>query len=88
MRFCKVLLILCTLALTVAGCTSEADFQKGKAQLEAQGYTNVHNTGWKNFCCGEDDTFSEGFTATDRFGNQVTGCFCSGAWKGVTIRFQ
>ncbi|MCG8734628.1 hypothetical protein [Tenacibaculum finnmarkense] len=58
----------------LSSCTSDSDFNKGKKQLEAQGYTNVKNTGYRPFYCGEDDTFSTGFTAIDSKGNKVDGC--------------
>jgi|10_taG_2_1085330.scaffolds.fasta_scaffold02292_2 hypothetical protein len=74
--------ILCT------SCTSSNDFQKGKKQLEQQGYTNVENTGWAAFCCSDEDTFSTGFKAKDKQGRTVKGCFCGGVLKGVTIRFE
>ena len=74
--------ILCT------SCTSSSDFEKGKKQLENQGYTNVKDTGYNWFCCSDKDTFSTGFTALDKKGNKVKGCICSGVLKGVTIRFE
>jgi hypothetical protein len=70
------------------GCTSDTDFENGKAQLENMGYTKVEKTGYKMWCCGEDDDFSTGFRAVDKNGNTVKGCFCSGIGKGVTIRFK
>lgn len=69
-------------------CTSDNDFEKGKKQLEQQGYTDIVNTGYNMFCCGEDDSFSTGFKCKDKNGNIVEGCFCSTALKGVTIRFE
>lgn len=70
-------------------CTSSNDFEKGKQQLEQQGYTNIINTGYSLFCCSsQSDEFSTGFIAKDKNGNVVKGCFCSGFLKGVTIRFQ
>lgn len=76
------------LAITLIGCSSDNDFNKGKKQLEQQGYTNIQNTGYDIFCCGEDDNFSTGFKAKDKNGNIVEGCFCSRFLKGVTIRFE
>lgn len=69
-------------------CTSDEAFNSGKRQLEQQGYTNVVNTGYDNWCCGEGDDFSTGFSAKTKDGSTVTGCFCSGFAKGVTIRFH
>lgn len=79
--------LLCVVILSTS-CTSTNDFQKGKKQLENQGYTNIENTGWNAFCCGDEDTFSTGFTALDKEGRTVRGCFCSSVLKGVTIRFE
>lgn len=81
-----ILLIFAVVCLQA--CSSDNDFAKGKQQLEAQGYTNVVNTGYEAFCCGEDDCFSTGFTAVDSKGNKVEGCFCSSVGKGITIRFE
>jgi len=76
-------------ALTVlSGCTSDHDFETGKRQLEAQGYTEVINTGYNAFCCAEEDNFSTGFSAKTNTGEYVEGCFCSNMYKGVTIRFE
>lgn len=74
--------------LFLASCTSDSDFNKAKKQLEAQGYTEIVNTGIDVFCCGENDSFSTGFKAKDKLGNQVSGCVCSGLLKGITIRFK
>ena len=79
--------LLCVVILSTS-CTSTNDFEKGKKQLENQGYTNIKKTGYEMFCCGEDDSFSTGFTAIDKQGNKVKGCFCSGVLKGVTVRFK
>ena len=76
-------------SLMLFGCTSSKnDFEKEKYQLEQQGYTDVKNTGYSYFCCNEEDTFSTGFTALDRKGNMIEGCFCSTLYTGVTIRFK
>lgn len=83
----KKLLLLLLLSITIS-CTNDADFNKGKRQLELQGYTNVQNTGYEYWCCGENDTYSTGFRATAKDGTIVTGCICSGWGKGITIRFN
>ncbi len=70
------------------GCTSSNDFEKGKKQLEQQGYTEVKNTGYSFFCCDKNDTYSTSFECKDKDGNIVKGCFCSTDFKGVTIRFE
>jgi hypothetical protein len=73
---------------TFVSCSSNNDFQKGKEQLEQQGYTDVKNTGHQFFCCDEKDTFSTGFECKDKNGKIVKGCFCSKLLKGLTIRFE
>ena len=80
--------LLFALVILFAACSSDNDFDKGKRQLESQGYTDIKNTGWNAFCCGEDDSFSTRFTAKDSKGNKVEGCFCSSVLKGVTVRFD
>ena len=80
--------IIFCVTILFAGCTSSNDFDKAKKQLEQQGYTNIENTGYDRFCCDDKDTFSTGFTATDKDGNKVKGCICSGILKGITIRFH
>jgi hypothetical protein len=60
----KILFTICV--FTFVSCSSNNDFQKGKKQLEQQGYTDVKNTGYEVFCCGKDDTFSTGFEAKDK----------------------
>ena len=69
-------------------CASDKDFEKGKEQLENMGYTNVENTGYEGFCCGDGDVNSTGFKCLNKKGEVVEGCFCSGAAKGLTIRFK
>lgn len=81
-------LILLAVFFSVVSCTSDNDFLKGKIQLKNQGYTNIVNTGWSAFCCGERDNFSTGFRAKDKNGNKVEGCICSGVLKGITLRFN
>ncbi len=76
-----------TLILLI-GCTNDNDFEKAKKQLTQQGYTNIKNTGYSFLCCDEKDSFSTGFSATDKDGNKIKGCICSGVFKGVTIRFK
>jgi len=82
----KVLIALSFLVLV--SCTSTNDFNKGKEQLEQQGYTDVEYTGHQWFCCDEKDTYSTGFRCKNSKGLIVEGCFCSTVLKGVTIRFQ
>lgn len=84
----KTILISAFLLLFISSCTSNGAFENGKKQLQMQGYSNIENTGYSWFCCSKDDDFSTGFEAIDKNGNKVTGCFCSGVLKGVTIRFN
>lgn len=84
----RITLLLGIIFLTLTNCTSNSDFDKGKKQLEQQGYTDVVNTGHEWFCCDEKDTFSTGFKCKNAKGETVEGCFCSTALKGVTIRFE
>lgn len=70
------------------GCTSRYDFDTARGLLSVQGFTDIKNTGYSPFCCSNDDSFSTGFTAKDKFGNVVSGCICSGIGKGITIRFN
>jgi hypothetical protein len=83
----KIIVVLAAVSI-LSSCTSENDFNKGKRQLEQQGYTNIKNTGHSWFGCSDDDTYSSGFEATDNNGNKIKGAFCSGVLKGITIRFQ
>ncbi len=84
----NIFVALVVFAALFSSCTSENDFQKGKQQLEQQGYTDVVNTGIDLLCCDENDGFTTGFSAKDKNGNTVEGCFCSGVTKGLTVRFQ
>ena len=81
-------LITILLVLLFVSCTNKEDFEKGKHQLEQQGYTDIEFTGYSNWCCGEDDSYRSGFKCKDKHGNTVSGCFCSSWGKGVTIRFK
>jgi hypothetical protein len=57
--------------------------------LENNGYTDIELTGYKAFCCGDDDGYSTGFRARGQNGKIVTGCVCSSMFqKGATIRFE
>lgn len=82
------MIFIMVLFTLVVSCTSNSDFNKGKRQLELQGYTNIEKTGHAFMCCGQDDTYATGFKATDSGGQVVKGCFCSAAFKGVTVRFR
>ena len=81
-------LIIFLFILSIVSCTSEKDFEKGKQQLEQQGYTDIENTGYSAWCCDEKDTYATGFKCKNKHGEVVEGCFCSKTFKGVTIRFK
>lgn len=83
MRYLLIILVFLQFS-----CSSDSDFKKGKKVLKQQGYKNIINTGYKIFCCSQDDTFSTGFEAVDKQGNTVEGCICSSIGKGITIRFN
>lgn len=54
----NIFVALVVFAALFSSCTSENDFQKGKQQLEQQGYTDVVNTGIDLLCCDENDGFT------------------------------
>jgi len=84
----KIFLIPFIAIALLSSCTSNNDFDKGVKDLELRGYTNIKNTGYKPWCCSDEDTFSTGFKAISKDGETVEGCFCSDYMKGVTIRFK
>ena len=56
--------------------------------LEKGGFSEIKTTGWEVWGCGEDDTFSTGFEATNANGERVSGVVCCGlVAKSCTIRF-
>jgi hypothetical protein len=68
--------------------TSCTDEDSSRRTLKSAGYKDIQITGHAMFACGQDDTFSTGFTATNPTGQRVTGTVCCGFWsKGCTIRF-
>lgn len=81
----KRTLITLAACLIFASCTNE---DKTVRILEAEGYTNIEITGYRAFMCGENDTYSTGFKATNKNGNNVTGVVCGGFAKGYTIRYD
>lgn len=84
----KKITLLLFLLFLLQSCTNKNHFEKGKHQLEMQGYTDIKYTGYSVFCCDEKDTYSSGFICKDKQGNDVKGCICSGVFKGITIRFE
>lgn len=80
--FMKVL-VLASLLLT--SCGNDSDTIR---TLRSAGYTDIRSTGWEPFSCGQDDTWSTGFSAVNPVGKRVTGVVCCGlVFKGCTIRF-
>ena len=75
---------LAALVAAVA-CTDESAAVR---TLKAQGFTDVHVTGWSPLSCGKDDTTSTGFTAKNVRGETVEGVVCCGlVFKNCTVRF-
>ena len=76
------LLVLCFL---LASCYAPNDSREA---LQKSGYRNIQIDGWAPFNCGDNDTFSTGFTATNSNGERVSGTVCCGLiFKGCTVRF-
>lgn len=73
------------LATGLIGCSDE---ESSRRTLQQAGYKNIRITGWEMWGCGEDDTYTTGFTAQNPAGQTVSGVVCCGSWgKGCTIRF-
>lgn len=72
----KKILIALMVAAMASGCSDGGTAERVAA---AQGYKNVHATGYRMFGCGKDDTYSTGFEATGPNGERVTGVVCSQA---------
>lgn len=63
-------------------------YRKGKRILEAEGYEGVtYKSSFFSTCCSEEDEFEAKFTAYKN-GEKISGCFCGGIFKGVTIRYE
>lgn len=69
---------------TVVGCTDEA---ATTMTLHKAGFTHIRTTGHKWFACGEHDSYSTGFVATNPQGVVVDGVVCCGFAKSCTVRF-
>lgn len=76
------------IVLLLAACS--ADPRRIEPILKADGCTIVEVGRWSMGCyfsCGRDDAFANDFAC--RKNNQtVTGCVCSGWFKGYTIRYD
>lgn len=92
--YCYGLIAMCVFCYVKACSLGEFDapgksvFQIGARQLEQMGYRDIQDAGFDIFCCGKSEIRSTGFRAKDSRGRPVTGCMCSGIFKGVTIRFN
>jgi hypothetical protein len=76
---------LFALAILALACTDEDNTVR---TLQAHGFTNIQTTGFNPWSCGQDDTFSTGFIATNASGQKVSGTVCCGfIGKGCTVRF-
>lgn len=76
-------LTLAALMIFLAGCS---DPEAATKALKGAGYTDIKTTGWNAWACGQDDTYSTGFTAKGPTGIEVSGAVCSGLFKNATIR--
>ena len=76
--------ILALAALLLCTCTAP---DNSTDTLTKMGFTNIEITGWSPFSCGEDDSFSTGFKATNPVGLPVSGVVCCGLVKNCTVRF-
>lgn len=87
MRFMSRFKTFCLLfsACLIGACSAPS---RAVRTLHSSGYTDVKTTGWAPFTCGEDDTFSTGFSATNPQGDRVSGTVCCGLiTKSCTVRF-
>lgn len=76
---------LMLMALVLVACSAPDESTR---TLEKSGYTNIETTGWEPFSCGEKDSFSTGFRATNPSGQPVEGVVCCGVIKRCTVRFS
>lgn len=81
-----LLVLLVLLALLVYALYPRIDREGAVQALEAQGYTEVVITGWRqmNWICTKDDWYRTGFAAAAPTGQTVTGVVCGGRY-GNTI---
>ncbi len=75
---------MATMLLLLCACSSP---DESRRTLDNAGYTDIETTGWEPFACGEKDTFSTGFRATNPSGQRVSGVVCCGVIKRCTVRF-
>ena len=80
----KLLICSVILGIFLLACTDE---DASRRTLDDAGYSNIKITGWEMWGCGDDDTYTTGYTATNPKGKRVSGVVCCGSWgKGCTIR--
>lgn len=61
---------------------------KLKRSLEGHGFTNIQVGDWDPWECGDGDTISRRFSATNSKGDRVSGTVCCGYFiKGCTVRW-
>jgi hypothetical protein len=61
--------------------------QRARSSLASAGYSDISLQGVSFFGCGDDDSLSREFTATNPQGARVSGVLCCGIFKACTIRF-
>lgn len=88
MKRTPLVIALIITSLLVASLTGCSDRDHAQKVLEAEGYTGIHLTGWEPFGCGEDDHFTDGFTANGPRGHYVEGVVCCGWLKNCTVRIE
>ena len=71
--------------MLLTACSDESNTER---VLSDQGFTDIQTTGYAFFGCGKDDSFHTGFVAKSPIGKTVSGVYCSGWFKGGTIRFD
>lgn len=78
--------IILLFGLLIISCTNKEDATK--ALLDAS-YHPIEVGGYGWFDCGQDDFYSTRFKAYNSDSTRiVTGCVCSGLFKGKTIRLD
>lgn len=82
----RIITIPLIAGLMILSACSDAD--NAKRVLSDQGFTEIQTTGYAFFGCSKGDNFHTGFIAKSPVGNTVSGVFCSGWFKGGTIRFN
>lgn len=79
----RKIVIVAFFMMLFSGCTDKYAAEKA---LKEQGYSSVKINGYSFFGCSKGDTFATEFEAISNAGYKVKGVFCSGWFKGGTIR--